>query len=603
MALSIAQQQAAARINRRVQNAAASAAASSAASSGGGGGSSAPAPVAAPTPTAPVTTGLPAGFVSEPSALLKEASIQASNGSLTTQDQLNTLKSSMASGAVTPTPTINRPVTSAYTQNSLSGANTAGGGLDTSSTDYRTQAEKDAQSYLDTYTPPRTEQQILDEKTARSRNLITSLEDLYKSKVSNQEEVNKQRSAEVNAQSVLSGLSGSSEAGARAIGASEKNAAATGAILAEKQVKLQEIYSNIQKEASTQFATEKTDARANAKDILANAEVKRTRAVENVKILAGAGFDLDAIKTNDPNTYASLVKSVGSEQQLNALMVVNRPKNDIVGTPVRVGDHYVQMYKNPITGVITAENIAIPGGLPANYTKFEKVGDKLVAIPDGWDGDLTKLKTIGGGTTSGSGTYTPGADPTVDSWANRIQNGTAKITEIPASQAALRNQVTVALNAMGNSPDGKPTTTELGKASLETAKGLLTKFTEGKGTSAVGKSGFLGSFGAALIPGTDRANFVTDFNSLKSQLSLEGVKYLKGQGQVSDSERALLAQAVTKLNLSQSEDEFKKTLQGIIDKLEGHASSGTSGTDPDAQRAELKSQGYTDEQIKAIENA
>lgn len=186
----------------------------------------------------------------------------------------------------------------------------------------------------------------------------------------------------------------------------------------------------------------------------------------------------------------------------------------------------------------------------------------------------------------GGGKYNPGENPVVDSWAERIQNGTAKITEIPASQVALRNAVTVALQDMGNSPDGKPTTTELGKAALQTAKSLKAKFDSGTGTSAVGRSGVLGSFGYSLLPGTDRANFVTDFNSLKSQLALEGVKYLKGQGQVSDAERALLAQAVTKLNLAQSEAEFSTTLQGIIDKLEGNSQasvpvpSGFSVVDP-----------------------
>lgn len=190
--------------------------------------------------------------------------------------------------------------------------------------------------------------------------------------------------------------------------------------------------------------------------------------------------------------------------------------------------------------------------------------------------------STGGGSSGGSsggtsgGVYSSG-NAVVDSWAERIQNGSAKITDIPASQAALRNQVTVALQNMGNSLTGKPTTTELGKAALATANDLLIKFNNGQGTSAVGKSGILNSFGYGFIPGTDRANFVTDFNSLKSQMALEAVRYLKGQGSVSDAERALLSQAVTKLNLSQSEGEFKTTLENIISKLSsGITTSGGS---------------------------
>jgi len=173
-----------------------------------------------------------------------------------------------------------------------------------------------------------------------------------------------------------------------------------------------------------------------------------------------------------------------------------------------------------------------------------------------------------------SGAYKEGADPSVDAWATRIQNGQAKITDIPASQAGLRNQVIVALQSMGNSADGKPTTTEMGKAALQEAENLMAKFDARKGTVAVGGSRFWGAGGlTSLIPGTEGYDFANTFQTIKDKLSLEAVKYLKGQGQVSDAERALLANAVTKLNLKQSEGEFKTTLQGVIDKLKGNVDS------------------------------
>lgn len=102
------------------------------------------------------------------------------------------------------------------------------------------------------------------------------------------------------------------------------------------------------------------------------------------------------------------------------------------------------------------------------------------------------------------------------------------------------------------------------KQALTSAQQLLDKFNAGKGTSAVGKSGFLGSLGYSLIPGTQRADFVRQFDNLKSLLSLDNVKLLKGQGQVSDAERRLLADASTKLDRSQSEAEFKTTLESIV---------------------------------------
>lgn len=124
------------------------------------------------------------------------------------------------------------------------------------------------------------------------------------------------------------------------------------------------------------------------------------------------------------------------------------------------------------------------------------------------------------------------------------------------------------------------------------AEELMRKFKAGEGTSAVGASRIFG--GSLAFPGTAKSNLVIDFQNLKDMLSLEGVKYLKGQGQVSDAERALLANAITKLNLSQSEDEFKSTLQGIIDTLSGNApatdtttSGGNITTAPDGTLIEL----------------
>jgi hypothetical protein len=160
-----------------------------------------------------------------------------------------------------------------------------------------------------------------------------------------------------------------------------------------------------------------------------------------------------------------------------------------------------------------------------------------------------------------------GATPAVvSSWTSQIQSGQAKLTDIPASQSDLRNQVQVALAQSGTSAEGKPTTTEMGMEALRTANDLKSMVENGNGTSAVGKSRV---FGLQLIPGTSPYNLQVKFQSLKDKLSLDAVKYLKGQGQISDAERALLASAVTELNLGQSEEQFKTTLNTIINKLSG----------------------------------
>jgi hypothetical protein len=140
---------------------------------------------------------------------------------------------------------------------------------------------------------------------------------------------------------------------------------------------------------------------------------------------------------------------------------------------------------------------------------------------------------------------------------------------------------------------------DLKKDALISAQQLLDKFNAKQGTSIVGTSR-LWTFGHA-IPGTAAADFQVQFDNLKGKISLDNVKYLKGQGQVSDAERKLLAEASSKLNLSQSEAEFKKSIEDIIMSLSGGQSTntinviapdGTIGTIPASQLQDALNQGY-----------
>ena len=97
---------------------------------------------------------------------------------------------------------------------------------------------------------------------------------------------------------------------------------------------------------------------------------------------------------------------------------------------------------------------------------------------------------------------------------------------------------------------------------LQSAKDLLSKF-------AVNKFAVGGSSIFPALPGTQGADFNVQFNNLKSMLSLDNAKLLKGSGAISDAERQLLAQASAKLDRSQSEAEFENSLNDIIKSLSG----------------------------------
>ena len=323
-------------------------------------------------------------------------------------------------------------------------------------------------------------------------------------------------------------------------------------------------------------------------------ELAKGRASEIALSILNSGTDYSQL---DPTSVASIAQSAGvNVDQIKNAYTALKQSSDAQALKTKT-----EAEKNVLESVKTQADIdrinqQIASGQRDSNKPIEVGG--YVYKPDGqgnWVNSGTKFTATT--TTNGVvGTYVAGANPVVDSWANRIQNGSAKITDIPSTKAELRNQVSVALDAMGNSPDGKPTTTELGKAALGTATTLMDMFNKGKGTSMVGASRIFG--GGIAFPGTDSADFGNNFDSLKSQLALEGIKYLKGQGAVSDAERALLAQAVTKLSLSQSEDEFKKTLQGIIDKLSGN----TPNTPANVYRPGMSSINTSVEDVK-VEDA
>jgi len=193
-----------------------------------------------------------------------------------------------------------------------------------------------------------------------------------------------------------------------------------------------------------------------------------------------------------------------------------------------------------------------------------------------YDPQSGKWNVVNGGSRPSSGVSYTGSgsssgskissNPEVESWVKNIQSGAAKITSVPAK---LKNAVSVALaNGSGNSNSNN----ELKNTALKSAQDLLDSFNSGN-NYAVGKSSIL-----PVIPGTESQDFVNQYDNLKSLLSLDNIKLLKGQGAVSDSERKLLAEASTKLNRNQSEGEFQKTLQDLVNNLKGASGSSTSKT-------------------------
>lgn len=106
-------------------------------------------------------------------------------------------------------------------------------------------------------------------------------------------------------------------------------------------------------------------------------------------------------------------------------------------------------------------------------------------------------------------------------------------------------------------------TAEIQNAALNTVNRLLESPDLGKITGRVRTGGtvFEAWTGAAVPQGL--------YDQLKSQLSLENIKYLKGTGQISDREGMILERASTVLRPSMSENEFRNELLNVKGALSG----------------------------------
>lgn len=163
----------------------------------------------------------------------------------------------------------------------------------------------------------------------------------------------------------------------------------------------------------------------------------------------------------------------------------------------------------------------------------------------------------GSGAEGMGGGYTAGSNPTIDSYIKAIQDGTAKISDIPDEYKDVVMQ--------GLSSTQKPQS-EISKQAVTVIGELLAnpKLDRifGPADQFVG-----GIFGEAALA-------KNKYDQLKGLLSLDNIKYLKGTGAISDAEQRLLANAASALGRNLGNTEARKVLTQLRDDLTALQSQG-----------------------------
>lgn len=231
--------------------------------------------------------------------------------------------------------------------------------------------------------------------------------------------------------------------------------------------------------------------------------------------------------------------------------------------PFTVGDNTYQF--NPATGQYEV-NTTAPSKLD---TSVVDVGGNQTLI-NTQTGQV--IKTLGPSPTDlnnngSSSTYVPGSNPAVDSWITQVNNGTAKITDVPAN---LKDSVVQGLSQSTNADDILTTTAE----ALNT---LTSMVNNNQGFSgAVGSKLALGTLGGIVpggLPGSSEADFNAKLKQVTSGVVLPNLQILKGMGRITQKEFDTLQNSLTSLSTSESENQFKSDLANVTNLINSKLSN------------------------------
>lgn len=326
-----------------------------------------------------------------------------------------------------------------------------------------TPAEQSAVDYQNTFTKPRTVDEIAQEKAKQSQAQIDALNNYYNSLLQEQNVVNEKRNRSTSAVSTLTGLAGSTEADVAQNATSVVNQRENKAIENQRSVAIDSVFSKINEDAQKQANEERTNARLDAETILANRKTRQEEAVKSLTTLAKSGVTAEGLKASDPTSYDYLAKQMGGEELLKASITLNRPAESVIDKKIE-GGKYVIAYQNPITGKVRIESVDL--GIPEGFTKSFDLGNRLMVVPENFDptkdtplfynkGPTPKAQSEGVGGGAGAGAYGSDLEALIGRVPLIIPSENGKVAFSQAIQRA-RNDgdkiQTIATAVLRNSP-------------------------------------------------------------------------------------------------------------------------------------------------------
>lgn len=228
---------------------------------------------------------------------------------------------------------------------------------------------------------------------------LSALDDYYTSRIADQQKINQKNDRNTASISTLTGLAGSTEANVAQQKTTAEGQKAVDSIRAEKALEVATLLGNIRRSALTEAREQRREARLDEQARIEARSARQQEAVDYLTRLSAGGVTANGLRDEDPESYQYLVNQFGSEDAVRGAFVLNTPQDQILDKRIE-GGKYVIARQNPLTGEIKIETVDL--GLPVGYTKTLDAGDRIVAVPDNWDGDPGKLRTINKGISPSS---------------------------------------------------------------------------------------------------------------------------------------------------------------------------------------------------------
>jgi len=262
---------------------------------------------------------------------------------------------------------------------------------------------------LDEYMSYLSPQSVLDRQKQARRELererqsqLDAIRTKYSSQVVTEQQAGTEDLARQRSMNLRAGLGGSDFGAANKIAVRDRTNKNIQAIEANQDIEIGNVLNDIEQLAQSRVQQEQQALQQGFSNMFQyqqytgqQQQQQRAQAVESIAQLGKSGLDLPTIREKDPQLYESLAQASGmSDIELEAVLNNNKPQAAKIDYQYKVsGGKLIAFGVDPQTGQMKVLEQEVD--IPDDYDISTMPNGTVLAIPKEWDGDPSKIKTVG----------------------------------------------------------------------------------------------------------------------------------------------------------------------------------------------------------------